>query len=460
MNFKAILFLLLTLSFWQNPLAAQLNKINLNGQSYYINGINIPWNNFGWDFGIHDDWGSGYDAEWFEDAFVEMEANGINTVRVWIHCDGRASPEFDQNGYVTGLDENLLDELEDLLTKANDHAIMVVLCLWSHDMLEDHTAIAGDFAGLHSDLIKDSEKSQSYINQALVPMVQRLRDHCNILAWEVMNEPEWGMKISQGDATAQTVSAKAMQLFIGHCIAAIRAHSDQNITVGSAIPFGNELGQYKNHWQESEFHRLGFDCNQVYLDFYSFHYYDWMSENTSPFEKNARHWSLGKPVVIAEAATVNAELPNNLSPFEQLERTAENEYAGMIFWSYNASDDLSDWANCKAEIQDFGATRTDIAYDNSCDSIYIEKPLLVCPVYPNPAREYINFPVYLTNPTHRLEVELLNAHGQIVRKVQLPIGVMKLNIQNLSTGFFYLKLSVLDEALRPIKTGTYRLVLI
>lgn len=444
----------------QNPLFAQLNRIQLNGESYYINGINIPWNYFGWDFGVHPLWGRGYDADWFENAFTELEASGVNTARIWVHCDGRANPEFDENGFVTGLDAPFLDDLDDMISRANDHHIMLILCLWSHDMLEDDTDFAGRHAGLHSDLISDPEKTQSYIEHALIPMVQSLNEHCNILAWEIMNEPEWGMNIDDGNSTTQTVSVEEMQGFMGRCIQSIREHSDQNITIGSAIPFGNRVGQNRNFWKESDFHQLGFDCSQVYLDFYSFHYYDWMPNSDSPFENDADSWELGKPILIAETATMSSELPDGLSPMEQLKKSAEQNYAGTLLWSYNARDAYSDWQNAYLDMSAFGDTQANITYTGFCDSVYIDQPILLCKPYPNPARSYVNFPVHFPNLSFSLEIELINLQGQLVQKSVLPYESTDLDVGHLSAGFYYVYLKVMDDQGQLIQSGSSQLVIL
>lgn len=437
----------------------QFNKISLNGTDHYINGVNIPWNNYGWDFGRHHTWGSGYNATWFESAFTDLEAAGVNTIRLWVHCDGRANPNFDENGFVTGLDYGMLDQLEEVIERANHHSLMVIIVLWSHDMFEDNQAIGGRFAGKHSDLVKEIEKTNTYLEKALTPIVLKLREHCNILAWEIMNEPEWGMRIADGDATEETVSVKEMQLFIGRCIQTIREHSDQNITVGSAIPFGNVIGQNKNYWRESEFHQLGFDCDKVYLDFYSFHFYEWMEEYQSPFEENAATWELGKPVLIAETATSIQEWPNGLSPLEQLNTCFEKDYAGVLFWSYNAGDQYSDWADCEAAIStfndDYGPT---IHYDNSCDSVYTETPFLVCNIYPNPVSDFIHLSVRAPDRVLQLELNIINAEGRLLKTYQTYNDTSMINIQDLSAGFYYVKLSVMDEQGKLIQTSTQKVV--
>ena len=98
--------------------------IAYNGNDYWLNGINVPWNHFGADVG-----GGSYNPSWFETFFADCEANGINCARLWIHCAGWATPVFDGGGYVTGLNATFLSDLADILAKANDHHVMLMPCL-------------------------------------------------------------------------------------------------------------------------------------------------------------------------------------------------------------------------------------------------------------------------------------------------------------------------------------------
>ena len=92
--------------------------ITYDGREVYLNGMNVAWNSFGTDVGMHHEWGGLYDPVWFENIFKKLEQAGANCIRIWIHCDGRSSPEFDDSGYVTGMDFNLLIDFEDMLMRA------------------------------------------------------------------------------------------------------------------------------------------------------------------------------------------------------------------------------------------------------------------------------------------------------------------------------------------------------
>lgn len=79
-----------------------------------MNGPNIAWNNYGWDFGISK-YGNGYSPEWWENTFNNIEKFGGNSARIWIHCAGSLNPLFNSEGKCTGLNENLVKDLKNML---------------------------------------------------------------------------------------------------------------------------------------------------------------------------------------------------------------------------------------------------------------------------------------------------------------------------------------------------------
>ena len=89
--------------------------ITYNGKAFFINGVNVPWNSFGSDMGTHYQWGALYSPSFFTTFFQACKSYGVNCVRLWVHCDGRSSPEFDGKGYVTGLDSNFISNFDDIL---------------------------------------------------------------------------------------------------------------------------------------------------------------------------------------------------------------------------------------------------------------------------------------------------------------------------------------------------------
>src|SRR3989338_9307375 len=157
------------------------NRISFNGQNLFLNGVNAAWNQFGVDVGRHPSWGVLHNIAFFDSMFARVRREGGNSVRWWVHCDGRASPEFDGAGLVTGLDAEFFPHFDAILNSAARNGVFLMPALWSFDMAN----------GNHGRLVTDSLATLSYINNALLPMVRRYRGHPALLAWEICNEPEW-----------------------------------------------------------------------------------------------------------------------------------------------------------------------------------------------------------------------------------------------------------------------------
>ena len=100
-----------------------------NGKKIFLNGANIAWNE------LDNDYGNGKYFqhrnkmnEWLKG----VSDHGGNTVRIWLHCSGHLSPQFDSNGYVIGTDKNnqLISELQALLDDAAKHNVFVIFCMF------------------------------------------------------------------------------------------------------------------------------------------------------------------------------------------------------------------------------------------------------------------------------------------------------------------------------------------
>ena len=63
----------------------------------------------------------------------ELQRFGGNSMRFWLHPEGEMIPVFDQNGYITGMDQSgsLIRELNDMLDNAQKNNILITICLWN-----------------------------------------------------------------------------------------------------------------------------------------------------------------------------------------------------------------------------------------------------------------------------------------------------------------------------------------
>ena len=76
---------------------------------------------------------------------------------------------------------------------------------------------------MHARLVSDMRHTEAYIANALVPMLRVLGNDENVVI-EVINEPEWCMRVDGGGTTAQLVDGVQMQRFVAAITAAVQTH--------------------------------------------------------------------------------------------------------------------------------------------------------------------------------------------------------------------------------------------
>lgn len=410
----------------------------------------MPWASFGTDIGKHSDWGILYDSIYFENFFQECENFGVNYVRFWLHCDGRGSPEFDSKGFVTGLDSTFFLHLDDVFERAKNHKILIILCLWSHDILIDRRDVAGDFAGNHKDLIEDENKTDSYLENALIPMVKRYKNQCNLLAFEIINEPEWGIKNILTNLDIEKVSKEKMQIFVGKIAASIHQHSNKMVTLGSASLKWNS-NKKRNFWSDEELkNRAG---ELAYLDFYSIHYFDWMDQtNDNPFRIDFDFWELDKPCLIGEFPAKNGIL----NTYEMIQNGFYNGWAGALAWSYAGRDGAGKWENVRFELSNFRNSFPVIVDFDFCDSIFSKNnsDFKILNIYPNPFENHINIEVENSGISRAIFI-LIDVLGKNVweeKQYLMDANSSKINldIPSLNSGIYFLKI-IQKEATKTFK---------
>ena len=314
---------------------AASNSIHYNNQDLFLNGANLAWQYFANDIGPAT---YSPDMAHFDDVFNQFEANGGNCMRLWLHTTGANTPAWDGNT-VTGPGTNTIADLQTILNDAWSHKVSVMCCLWSFDMMKTSNGAA--IYNRSRAILTNSTYRQTYINNCLIPMVQALKGHPAIVAWEIFNEPE-GMSTEFGWSEEQHVAMSYIQAFVNQCAGAIhRTDPNAKVTNGSWSfyattdkPAGS--GNY-NYYTDARLIAAGGDPNG-YLDFYCVHYYDWAGTARSPFQHPYSYWSLDKPLVVAEFFPPGGCTNCGSAPFETLYSTG---YAGALTWSWTDSDHVS-----------------------------------------------------------------------------------------------------------------------
>lgn len=436
---KKLVLPFLLLSIFCTQLSAQL--LNYEGKNYFINGVNIPWNVYGQDFGTHYQNGAQYDSTWFENMFTQLEGSGINCARFWLHTDGCSTPEFDTAGYVTGLDSNFFADLDDFFARAMKHNIMLIPSLWDFYMFKDNSAL-GMYGGMHADLIQDTTKTRSYINNALIPMVQRYANQCNLLSWEVMNEPEWAMNIPSGGNTAQVVEAYEMQRFAGMVAEAVHQNSPKMVTIGSASfmysssTFSFTTPCIGNFWSDQAI-QLAYNKPLAYMDFYQVHYYDWMTGlvDFDPFDLShpLSYWALDKATLIGETQG-NSTTHGSM---EALNNAYSGNYAGVMFWSFSAgSDGMGQFSDFSWATDAFQSAHANIVdFDSSICAMTTNITASIqknnTKIYPNPVANELN----IAGISSATTIKLMDVLGNLVLEKQTT-GNCSIDVSLLSQGIY------------------------
>ncbi len=300
----------------------------------FLSGGNLAWDQFANDFGP-----GATNFEYFDSVFTAFEDAGGNAMRLWVHINGANNPEIDSTGYCTGLEESHISDMERVLNLAYNHNIVLVLSLWSFDMLNyrDYDEEVSERGEL---ILTVEENIQAYIDNALIPMVEAFKDHPAVGSWEIFNEPE-GMSEEFGWSHTNHVPMSVIQRFVNRCAGAIHeTDSDALVTNGVWAMYAmtdiltSSDSTYKNYYSDEELIAAGGDSMGI-LDFYQVHYYDWMSNDISVMHHSADYWELDKAIVVGEFFPLDAD---TLSWETYYDLLYNNDYAGALAWQWVGED--------------------------------------------------------------------------------------------------------------------------
>lgn len=296
----------------------------------FVVGVNLPWIGYGTDVGA---------SPWFPDGglaaqpaaldtldrtLAALARDGISVARVFLLCDARSGVRFDTRGFPLGLDNSVLPDMAAMLEVARGQGVGLMPVLLDFHLCGARKAVNGVQLGGHSSVITDAEASAAFIDRVLRPIVERFGDDEAVIAWDVINEPEWCLRGGLFSRRA-AVPFDAMQRFLGAAVQCVRRFGRQPVTIGCAGTWALDL------------------VRPLGLDFYQVHWYDrfgWPALARPVAELGLQD----RPVILGEFSGRSRRIP------EVLEAAKRAGYEGALVWSVLANDehsayppDLGDW---------------------------------------------------------------------------------------------------------------------
>ncbi|MEO5901890.1 MAG: hypothetical protein ABIR68_17420, partial [Ilumatobacteraceae bacterium] len=269
-----------------------------NGKQQYIHGANLPWFNFGRDFGGGpNDGGASSPATSAAAGAALQQAHGagMNVVRWWLFPGDPTQYQFvlDAGGLPTALEDTVYQDIDAALALAK-----------TNDIAYTFTLFSGPAALPASWVTTDAGRRQ--LTLVLGELFTRYKDDPQIMTWDVVNEPEF-------DIWNGKVSADNVRALIAGIVVAAHAITSTPITVGGARLDGLPL-------------LIGLG-----LDYYTIHWYDPMKEPAQclaciTYATVRDAYKIAEPIVVGEFYA-----PPGLGDRFDLWRS--HGYAGGLAWS-------------------------------------------------------------------------------------------------------------------------------
>jgi hypothetical protein len=279
----------------------------------FLAGANLPWVHYGIDFGANA-WRPGggiaqpEERAQLDRVFAQLAASGVHSVRWFLLCDGRAGIRFNEGGRPLGLDEFIVRDIDTAIDMATQHRVQIIFVLLDFLWCDGARVVRGVQMGGRAHVLKDRARRESLLELVFRPLFERYGRETAILAWDIINEPEWITSISRSHVGD----------FLRESVTLVRSTTTQLVTVGSAGV----------RWRD-RYRHLG-------LDFYQVHWYDGL-EQQPPLDTPVAHLGFDRPVLLGEFPTKGS----TRTPEDIVSAARTAGYAGAFYWSALSQDECS-----------------------------------------------------------------------------------------------------------------------
>lgn len=304
-------------------------KFMVGDKELWLNGVNAPWDKW-------NDFGGGFNFEFWQDHFQKLHNSGVNAARIWIVCNGDVGMLISADGTFDGATTAHWEDLDDLFYLAEQYQIYIMATVQSFDNFKDSNQNYNAWRAL----IQDSDKTDRFVDNYIVPFVQRYGKSDYFWSVDLCNEPDW---IVENDECGK-LDWLCLEQYYAKAAAAIHANSDVLVTVGMGMIKYNSDSQQGNKISDSELQNVlsgdKYDKSLAYVDFYSTHWYTWMQGMWGyPFGESPTDFGLDgtKPSVIGECPAVASDSDFDIT--SAYEEAYNNGWNGVFAWKTSGQDD-------------------------------------------------------------------------------------------------------------------------
>lgn len=304
-------------------------KFMVGDKELWLNGVNAPWDKW-------NDFGGGFNFEFWQDHFQKLHNSGVNAARIWIVCNGDVGMLISADGTFDGATTAHWEDLDNLFYLAEQYQIYIMATVQSFDNFKDSNQNYNAWRAL----IQDSDKTDRFVDNYIVPFVQRYGKSDYFWSVDLCNEPDW---IVENDECGK-LDWLYLEQYYAKAAAAIHANSDVLVTVGMGMIKYNSDSQQGNKISDSELQSVlsgdKYDKSLAYVDFYSTHWYTWMQGMWGyPFGESPTDFGLDgtKPSVIGECPAVASDSDFDIT--SAYEEAYNNGWNGVFAWKTSGQDD-------------------------------------------------------------------------------------------------------------------------
>jgi hypothetical protein len=298
----------------------------------FLLGANLPWIRYGTDFGSNK-WhpeGGVARCDRLDSLLARVADDGIEAVRWFLLCDGRAGIRFNDDGGAQSLDDFVFADIDAAFASAARQRLRVMFVLFDFGWCQRAEWVNGVQLGGRRHVLQDADSRAMLFENVVCPILERYRAEPTVFSWDVMNEPEWiTAGLGTGDSEC-SISRDQLRDFLREAISRVHDTTVHPVTVGSA----------GMRWR-SFYENLDVDFHQV-------HWYDGL-KGQPPLETPVSELGFRRPLVLGEFPTRES----SLSVPEILDAAHAARYAGAFYWSALATDKATDVVMASEGIRQF-----------------------------------------------------------------------------------------------------------